>query len=223
MSVVLRWMLRQAEANPDPQEVALHSELVSDLSGVVVEVGCGRGRLFARYPATVTRLVAVEPDADMRSVAAGVAAALPFPAEVLDGDAGRLPLPDACADAVVFAEVLCSVPDQDQALAEARRVLRPGGELRLYEHVVAERAAGRLGQRIADATVWTRVLGGCRTSRDTLAALRRAGFRTEGLRRVWSASGWLAAPAGPHILGRATLTPTPPPRDHAVPSDHGEP
>ncbi len=209
MSAVLRWMLRQAELRPNPQEVALHAELVRDVRGVVVEVGCGRGRLFARYPATVERLVAVEPDVVMRPVAAEVAAGLPFPAEVLAGDAGRLPLPDAGADVVVFAEVLCSVPDQDAALAQARRVLRPGGELRLYEHVVAEPAAGRLGQRVADATIWPRVLGGCRTSRDTLAALRRAGFSTDGLRRVWSASGWPAAPAGPHILGPARLTSAP--------------
>src|SRR4051812_26774855 len=207
MSAVLRWMLRQAELRPDPNEVALHVELVQGVRGVVVEVGCGRGRLFARHPPTVERLVAVEPDAFMRPVAAEVAAGLPFPAEVLAGEAGRLPLPDACADVVVFAEVLCSVPDQDAALAEARRVLRPGGELRLFEHVVAEPAAGRLGQRIADATVWPRLLGGCRTSRDTLAALRRAGFSTDGLRRVWSASGGPAAPAGPHVLGPAHLVP----------------
>jgi SAM-dependent methyltransferase len=209
MSAVLRWMLRQAEVRPDPHEVELHTQLLRGVHGVVIEVGCGRGRLFARYPATVERLVAVEPDPQMRAVAAEVAAALPFPAEVVDGDAGWLPLEDDVADVVVFAEVLCSVADQDAALAEARRVLRPGGELRLYEHVVAEPAAGRLGQRIADATVWTRLLGGCHTSRDTSAALRRAGFSTDGLRRVWSASGWLTAPAGPHILGRAPLTPVP--------------
>jgi SAM-dependent methyltransferase len=210
MSSVLRWMLRQAEVRPDPQEVQLHTELVRNVKGLVVEVGCGRGRLFARYPASVGRLVAVEPDAVMRPVAADVAARLPFPAEVTAGEAARLPLADGIADVVVFAEVLCSVADQDAALAEARRVLRPGGELRLYEHVVAEPAAGRLGQRIADATLWPRVLGGCHTARDTLAALRRAGFAIDGLRRVWSASGWLAAPAGPHVLGRAPLVPAAP-------------
>jgi SAM-dependent methyltransferase len=203
MSVVLRWMLRQAEVRPDPQEVEFHTELLRDVRGVVVELGCGRGRLFARYPETVERLVAVEPDPQMRAVAAEVAAGLPFPVEVVDGDAGRLPMADGEADVVVFSEVLCSVPDQDAALAEARRVLRPGGELRLYEHVVAEAAAGRLGQRVADATVWPRLLGGCHTTRDTAAAVRRAGFATGGLRRVWSASRWLGAPAGPHILGPA--------------------
>jgi len=208
MSAVLRWMLRQAELRPDPQEVQLHAELLRGVQGLVVEVGCGRGRLFPRYPASVGRLVGVEPDPVMRPVAAEVAARLPFRAEVTGGEAARLPLEDGVAGVVVFAEVLCSVPDQDAALEEARRVLRPGGELRLYEHVVAEPAAGRLGQRVADATIWPRLLGGCHTTRDTLAALRRAGFGTDGLRRVWSASGWLAAPAGPHILGPAPrLTP----------------
>jgi SAM-dependent methyltransferase len=206
---VLRWMLRQAEARPDPREVELHTELVRGVQGLVVEVGCGRGRLFARYPTSVGRLVAVEPDALMRPAAAEVAERLPFPADVVDGDAARLPLDDGVADVVVFAEVLCSVPDQNAALAEARRVLRPGGELRLYEHVLADPAAGRLGQRVADATLWPRLLGGCHTSRDTLAALVRAGFATDGLRRVWSASRCLTAPAGPHILGPAPLAPAP--------------
>src|SRR5215212_1283260 len=207
MGAVLRWMLRQAEVRPDPREVQLHAELVRGVQGLVVEVGCGRGRVFARYPGTVDRLVGVEPDPLMRPVASEVAARLPFPAEVAGGDATRLPLEDGGADVVVFAEVLCSVPDQGAAVAQARRVLRPGGELRVYEHVVAEPAAGRLGQRVADATIWPRLLGGCHTTRDTLAALRRAGFSTDGLRRVWSASGWLAAPAGPHVLGPAPLTP----------------
>jgi SAM-dependent methyltransferase len=205
MSVVLRWLLSQAEAHPDPREVELHTELLRDVRGVVVEVGSGRGRLFARYPVTVERLVAVEPDPQMRAVATEVAAGLPFPAEVVDGDAGRLPFSDGEADVVVFAEVLCSVPDQDAALAEARRVLRPGGELRLFEHVVAEPFVGRLGQRLADATVWPRLLGGCHTTRDTVAAVRRAGFGTDALRRCWSASAYLAAPAGPHVLGPAPL------------------
>jgi ubiquinone/menaquinone biosynthesis C-methylase UbiE len=207
VSVVLRWALRRAEEHPDPREVRLHTELLAGLSGVVVEVGCGLGRLFPRYPATVGRLVAVEPDAELRAGAARAVQALPFPAEVLDGDAGRLPLPDGSVDAVVVAEVLCSVPDQRAALAEVRRVLRPGGELRVFEHVVAEPVLGRLAQHLLDATVWPRLLGGCHPTRDTTAALQAAGFGTTGLRRVWSASTPLGWAAGPHVLGTATPWP----------------
>jgi ubiquinone/menaquinone biosynthesis C-methylase UbiE len=182
---------------------ALHDELLAGVGGVVVEVGCGRGRLFDRYPPGVRRLVAVEPDVELRRAAAAAASGVLVPIEVVDGDAERLPVPDGAADAVVLAEVLCSVPDQGAALGEARRVLRPGGELRVFEHVAAEQAAGRVVQRLVDVAGWPRLLGGCHTSRDTGAAIEQAGFTWTNLRRVWSTSTALASPAGPHLFGIA--------------------
>jgi SAM-dependent methyltransferase len=208
VSAVLQWSLRRAEREPDPAEVALHTELLAGLRGVVVEVGCGRGRLFARYPATVTRLLAVEPDPAMRAAARLAAARSPVPAVVVSAEAAELPLADGSADAVVFSEVLCSVPDQAAALAEACRVLRPAGELRLFEHVAALSPAGRLGQRVADRVIWSRLLGGCETSRDTTRAVEAAGFTWRGLRRCWSASSLAFSPAGPHILGTAVPAPS---------------
>jgi ubiquinone/menaquinone biosynthesis C-methylase UbiE len=203
VSLVLRWSLRRAERAPDPAEAALHAELLGDLAGVVVEVGCGRGRIFERYPSTVGRLVAVEPDADLRAAAALAASRVPFPVEVVDGVGERLPLPDGSADAVVFSEVLCSVPDQRAVLAEARRVLRPGGQLRVFEHVAASSSLGRGAQRTVDRVIWSRLLGGCETSRETARAVQEAGFTWQSVRRCWSASSPLFAPAGPHILGTA--------------------
>ena len=91
---------------------------------------------------------------------------------------------DGEADAVVFTLVLCSV-DQAAALAEARRVLRPGGELRFLEHVRAhEPGAVRGVQRVLDATVWPRLFGGCHLARDTAAAIEEAGFTVTELERL---------------------------------------
>src|SRR3954451_5175098 len=136
----------------------LRRRVLDGLKGTVVEVGAGGGANFPHYPDEVARIVAVEPEPYLREQAA---AHTDERVELRDAVAGDLPLADGEADAVVFTLVLCSV-DQPSALAEARRVLRPGGELRFLEHVQAhEPGAGRRAQRLLDATVWPRLFGGC--------------------------------------------------------------
>ena len=153
--------------------------LVAGLHGTVVEVGAGSGVMFEHYPPGVTRVIAVEPDPHLRAHAHRYAERAPVPVEVVDTVAESLPLADGEADAVLFGLVLCTVPDVPAALAEARRVLAPDGELRLLEHV---RAQGRLG-RVADRIdpVWSRLGGGCHPNRDTAHRLEEAGFDASGL------------------------------------------
>ncbi|WP_374153008.1 class I SAM-dependent methyltransferase [Pseudarthrobacter sp. WHRI 8279] len=110
-------------------------DLLSSLYGRVVEIGAGAGSAFALYPATVTEVLAVEPDDYLRALAASRAVSAPVPVIVVAGAAEAVPAADASADAVVTSLVLCSVVEQSAALAEARRVLRPGGVLAFYEHV----------------------------------------------------------------------------------------
>jgi ubiquinone/menaquinone biosynthesis C-methylase UbiE len=179
--------------------------LLHGLAGTVAEVGAGNGLNFAHYPAKVAEVIALEPEPTLRAAAAGAAADAPVPVRVRAGVADDLPLEDASVDAVVASLVLCSVPDQDRALAEFRRVLRPGGELRFYEHVIARRQPKRLLLQVLDRSgLWPKLAGGCHPARDTGAAIERAGFTVE-----WSDTIMFAAsrfePAIPHILGVARL------------------
>jgi ubiquinone/menaquinone biosynthesis C-methylase UbiE len=178
-------------------------QLLAGLTGRVVEVGAGSGVSFAHYPTSVSELIAIEPEPALRDLARRAVGGASVPVEVLDGVAERLPLADASVDAVVFAGVLCSVDDPARVLGEARRILRPGGELRFYEHVIARNGRLRGLQRLLDATFWPRLFGGCRLTRDTEAALTAAGFAIEERRRFSFRPTLLATPVAPRILGRA--------------------
>lgn len=102
------------------------------------------------------------------------------------------------------ANFACSVPDQEIALREIGRVLRPGGELRFYEHVIAqERRLARLQRLVDRSGLWPRLAGGCHPARDTAAAIASAGFRLERCRRLTLKPCALAVPVAPHILGVA--------------------
>ncbi len=180
-------------------------ELLAGLSGRVIEIGAGNGRMFAHYPPGVTEVLAVEPEPRLRASAVVAAHRAPVPVRVVDGVAEDLPGGDGSFDAAVTGLVLCSVAEQHVALAEIHRVVRPGGQLRFLEHVAADRPGWmRRTQRIADATLWPRMFAGCHTGRDTAAAIEAAGFVITGLRRFTFPPGGPSGPAAPHILGSAT-------------------
>ena len=174
-------------------------DLVAALRGRVVEVGAGTGAGFRHYPPEVTELVAVEPEPYLRELAQRAARRAPVAVTVVAGDAASLPFEEGVFDAAVVSLVLCSVPDPPEALAEIRRVLRPGGELRFWEHVAAPAGSRlRVFQRSVDV-VWPRVAGGCHTSRETVQAITAAGFEIEQLRSFDLNRG----PTKPHVLGAA--------------------
>jgi ubiquinone/menaquinone biosynthesis C-methylase UbiE len=179
--------------------------LLEGLKGRVLEIGAGHGANFPLYPAAVTEVVAVEPEPRLRADAQRVAERAPVPVRVLPGVADDLPLDDDSVDAAVACLVLCTVPDVPAALAEIRRVLRPAGELRFYEHVIANRQPMRGFLKFAEATFWPAVAGGCHPARDTAGAIRAAGFHIERCERFPFSAGPLE-PAVPHILGLARPT-----------------
>jgi SAM-dependent methyltransferase len=147
-------------------------------TGEVLEIGFGSGRNLAYYPGAVSRVLAVEPaELSWRRAAARVAAS-GVPVERVGLDGAHLPVPDASVDTVVSTWTMCTVPEVEEALGEARRVLRPGGALRFVEHSLApdERTARR--QRRLQP-YWGRLAGGCHVDRDIAALVAGAGFDVE--------------------------------------------
>lgn len=197
-----RLYLWMADRPGRKEEEAHRVRMLAGLTGRVVEVGAGSGLNFPLYPEAVQEVIAVEPEPRLRNAAARAARDGSVPVKVIDAVAGRLPVEDASCDAGVASLVLCSVSDQAKALSELYRVIRPGGELRFYEHVAAERRLGRGLQRAADATFWPRVAGGCHLAREADQAIARAGFVIEQLSRFPFTPGPPVPPI-PHVLGVA--------------------
>ncbi|HEY6890902.1 MAG TPA: class I SAM-dependent methyltransferase [Solirubrobacter sp.] len=189
-------------ARADLRGAAEHRRrLVSGLAGRVIEVGAGHGANFPHYPPTVAEVVAIEPEPTLRALATTQTAAVPV--TVLPGLAEALPAADGAFDAAVVSLVLCSVDDQARALDELRRVLRAGGELRFYEHVIPHRQPKRALFQIADRSgAWPALAAGCHLSRDTGAAIAAAGFVIERCDRIEFRSAALE-PRLSYILGSA--------------------
>ncbi|KNB53883.1 class I SAM-dependent methyltransferase [Streptomyces caatingaensis] len=178
-------------------------ELLAGLSGRVIEVGAGQGLNFPYYPRAVSEVVAVEPERLLRRRAAQAAVRCGVPVDVVPAVAEALPVKSEAFDAAVVSLVLCSVRDVPRALAELRRVLRPGGELRFFEHGVADGGVLPAVQRALDRTVWPRLFGGCHTSRDPLAAIGAAGFAIGTWRRLRVPDGPVRLPSSPCVTGVA--------------------
>jgi ubiquinone/menaquinone biosynthesis C-methylase UbiE len=182
-------------------------EVLSGLTGRVVEVGAGNGLNFEHYPAGVAEVVAVEPEAYLRERAEAAAGRAVVPVSVVPGLADDLPLDDETFDAAVASLVLCSVSSPEAALAEIRRVLRPGAELRYYEHVRAEDRPRYARVQDAALPVWRFFAGGCHCNRRTGETIRSAGFDVVGERRFDFRPSPLQALVVPHILGVAKRGP----------------
>ncbi len=168
---------------------AWREKLAAGARGRVLDVGCGTGRNLPLFPSG-TKVIGLDPARDplrkARRRAPGVS--------LVRGSAEALPFRDGAFDTVVSGLVFCSVPDPLRGLAEVKRVLAPGGRLRMMEHV---RSGSRPFARVQDLIqpLWTWAMGGCHPNRDTEAAVRSAGFeidpgdhRAQGTMRRFSAA-----------------------------------
>lgn len=179
-------------------------ENLAGLSGRVLEVGAGTGSNFGFYPETVTEVVAAEPESRLRDAATAAATAAPVPVTVLASTVEALDAGEPF-DAIVCSLVLCSVDRPEDVLQQLFALLKPGGELRYFEHVASAGARGRL-QRVADATFWPRLFGNCHTHRHTEQLITAAGFVVTESRRGHQFPAWAPVPVSEFALGSASRT-----------------
>lgn len=171
-----------------PSEVrglaGMREELLGRLTGTVVEIGAGTGLNLPHYHAGIDRLVLTEPSLPMeRHLEDRRAHEVPEvdDIEVLEAPAEALPLADDTVDHVVSTLVLCTVTDMERSIAEAARVLRPGGTLALIEHIGDTEPTRKAQVQRVIEPAWKVFARGCHLTRDPRAALTAAGFDTSEL------------------------------------------
>ena len=171
------------------------ARLIPQAEGAVLEIGIGAGPNLRYYDAgKVSAVHGVDPSEALLKQAAAAPRADGLAVHLRPAAAEALPYPAGHFDTVVFTFVLCSVPSPSAALAEARRVLKPGGRLLFCEHGLApDRTIARFQRRLEP--VWTPLAGGCRLTRDVLREIRGAGFqpaevKQRYLRKLPKFVGW---------------------------------
>jgi ubiquinone/menaquinone biosynthesis C-methylase UbiE len=170
----------------------LRARATSGLTGDVLEIGFGSGANVPHYPASVTRVWAVDPATVGRKLAAGRVAASPVPVHYVGLDGQDVPLEDSSVDHVLSTWTLCTIPDAERALAEVSRVLRPGGTLRFVEHGRSPRPEiARWQERLTP--LQRRIAGGCHLDRQIDALVTGAGLTMASLEHPHM--------PGPEVLG----------------------
>jgi len=163
--------------------------LAGEAHGRVLEIGAGTGANFSYYPDDA-QVTGTEPDRYMLERAEKNLAGLgKTNIELRQVSAERLPFDDAAFDHVISSLVLCTVRDQPRALAEARRVLKPGGTLRFFEHLRNDESAFWGTVQDAITPVWRWFGAGCHPNRRTKRAIEDAGFRIEWIEQIRMAPG----------------------------------
>jgi ubiquinone/menaquinone biosynthesis C-methylase UbiE len=161
------------------------TRLVPHARGATVEVGVGSGLNLPFYGEQVERLVAVDPSEELLRMARKRARGMALPIEFIAHTGEALPLADASVDTAVFTFTLCTIPDPLKALREARRVLKPSGELLFAEHGLAPDEGVQRWQRRLNP-LWRRIAGGCNLDRKIDELIGAAGFRLAGLQSEYA-------------------------------------
>jgi ubiquinone/menaquinone biosynthesis C-methylase UbiE len=153
----------------------LRERVCAGLTGDVVEIGFGSGLNVPFYPDSVTRVRAVEPADIGWKLAAKRLEASAVPVERAGLDGQSLPFDDDSFDCAVSTWTMCTIPDVDAALAEVRRVLRPGGTLHFVEHGLSPDASVARWQHRMEP-MQKRLFGGCHLTREIADLVQGAGF-----------------------------------------------
>ncbi len=165
----------------NPNLTRFRRRVVGSARGRILEIGIGSGLNLPLYRAeSVEEVVGLEPSAGLREKADSAARDSEVPITLLDACAEAIPLDDRSVDTVVTTWTLCSITPINVALAEIRRVLKPGGRLLFVEHGLAPEAHVRIWQRSL-TPLWKRLAGGCHLDRPISDMIQRAGFHLERL------------------------------------------
>ncbi len=180
---------------------ARRRRLLSAARGRVLEIGAGTGLNLRHYPDGIEELVLLEPYEPMTDRLERRRSRSGRAARIVAAPAEELPFEDETFDTVVSTMVLCTVTDPERAVAELRRVLRPGGRLLFCEHVRSDSARiARWQDRLADA--WASLADGCRCNRDILTTISSQLDTTTVERGRWRGMPPLVHPL---VLGHATV------------------
>jgi ubiquinone/menaquinone biosynthesis C-methylase UbiE len=153
----------------------LRQQYLQGLSGKVLELGFGSGLNVPHYPDTVTKIFAVDPSLLGRKLAAKRVAASPIPVTYAGLNGETLELPDNSVNAVLSTWTLCTIPHLPRALAEVRRVLRPGGQLHFLEHgLCPDESVARWQHRLNP--LQKRMAGGCQLNREIPRLVAESGL-----------------------------------------------
>jgi ubiquinone/menaquinone biosynthesis C-methylase UbiE len=171
---VVPWLISCACASPIIARQ--RAKILPEASGRVLELGMGSGLNLPFYDrAKVAAVQGLEPSDRLRAMAEAAGQGAGLPLDIVSGRAEALPFEPASFDCVVCTFTLCSVGDPATALAEARRVLKPGGRLVFCEHGLApDPEVARWQRRIEP--VWKHIAGGCHLTRPVTSAIEAAGF-----------------------------------------------
>lgn len=156
----------------------IRERVIGAAEGRVLEIGVGSGRNLPFYRPPVREVLALEPAAKLVTMAQRASRAFIMPVSFLEASAEAIPLEDHCVDTIVTTWTMCSIPHAGTALAEIRRVLRPGGKLLFAEHGRApDESVRRWQDRLTPA--WRAIAGGCHLNRPISSMIEGAGFRID--------------------------------------------
>jgi ubiquinone/menaquinone biosynthesis C-methylase UbiE len=197
---IFAWALARFNGKYEASVAESKQRLFAGLAGTVIEIGPGTGANLKFLDPRKVSWAGVDPNSFMEAYLRQEGARLGIALDLRLGMAEHLPFPDATADAVISTLVLCSTADQEQALREILRVLKPGGRLIFIEHVAAPRGSRLRTLQDLVTPVWKQLGDGCHPNRETWERLERAGFAKLSYERKTIPAFLIS----PHILGEAT-------------------
>jgi ubiquinone/menaquinone biosynthesis C-methylase UbiE len=162
------------------QLVPFRRRVIGAAEGQVLEIGIGSGLNLPLYGPGVRSVIGLEPSPELLRMARERGRAASISIDFLEASAEAIPLDDGCVDTIITTWTLCTIPDVARALAEMRRVLRPGGVLLFVEHGRAPEPGVARWQNRLDP-LWSRIAGGCHLNRKIDDLISASGFRIDAL------------------------------------------